>query len=245
MQYISSPAGDNLCRSLPVMTSRSLSPDCSLLALVIFLVLLLLGLPACDVSFDDACPGSQAAILSVCTPLTPPKHTHGATPVHKKTKKMKPTPGPFPPPIPTPSPTPSPTPPVVTQVLIKKVATHYLDLVLEKRYQEAYALLSAAVRAEEPFADFVKNPNYTLPGGCWKVGDIMATPLDSQRGIANIQLTQVSCSDDSPIAYYDWVIHLQLQQGCLVIVSIGLYPAAALPKLDESRHGPSPVMMMI
>jgi hypothetical protein len=107
-----------------------------------------------------------------------------------------------------------------------KTVTDYIDLVLEERYREAYALLSAAVRAEEPFADFVKNPNYTLFSGCWKTGDVMATPLDSQRGIANVQLTQVSCSDDSPLAYYDWVLRLQLQQGRLVIVSIALYPAA-------------------
>jgi hypothetical protein len=229
MQYISSPEGDNLCRSLPVMTSRPLSPGYSLLAFVMFLVLLLLGLPACEQSFDDACPGSQAAILSVCASPTPPKYTHGAMHAHKRVKRLKrlkPTPGPFPPPTPTPSPTPSPTPIVVTPDLIMKTATHYLDLVLEGRYQEAYALLSAAVRAQEPFADFVKNPNYTLFSGCWKIENIMASPLNSHGGIANVQLTQVSCSDDSPIAYYDWVIRLQLQQGHLVIVSIGLYPAA-------------------
>jgi hypothetical protein len=236
MQYISSPEGDNLCRSLPVRTSRPLSPGYSLLAFVMFLVLLLSGLPACGESFASTCPGSQAAILSVCMPPSHPKHTHVAMHTHTKTKKLKPTPGPFPPPTPTSSPTPSPTPIVVTPGLIMKTATHYLDLVLEGRNQEAYALLSAAARAQEPFDDFVKNPNYTLSSGCWKIVKIMATPLNSQRGIANVQLTQVSCSDDSPIAYYDWVISLQLQQDHLVIISIGLYPAAPASQLTNDPH---------
>lgn len=226
MNYILSLDEDNLCRSLPVMAARPPSPGYLILAPVTFLVLLILGLSACGESFDSPCPGSQAAIFSACMPPSHPKHTYRATNAHTKTKKMKPTPGPFPPPTPTPSPTPSPTPPVVTPELIMKTATHYLDLVLEGRYREAYALLSAAVRAQEPFADFVKNPNYTLFSGCWKIENIMASPLKSQGGIANVQLTQVSCSDDSPLAYYDWVIRLQLQQGHLVIVSIGLYPAA-------------------
>jgi hypothetical protein len=226
MNYILSLGEDTLCRSLPVMTSRHPSPGYPLLAFVTFLVLLLFGQSACGESFASTCPGSQAAILSVCMPSSHPKHTHVAMHTHTKTKKLKPTPGPFPPPTPTPSPTPSPIPPVVTRALIMKTVTHYIDLVLEGRYREAYVLLSAAARAQEPFDDFVKNPNYTLSSGCWQIGNIMVSPLDSQRGIANIQLTQVSCSDDSPIAYYDWVIRLQLQQGHLVIVSIGLYPAA-------------------
>ena len=224
MQYISSPDEDNLCRSLPEIVARPPSPGYLILASVAFLVLLLFSLTACGESFDSTCPGSQAAILSDCTPPSHPKPTSKATHAHTKTKKLKPTPGPLPPPTPTPSPT--PTPIVVTPSLIMKTATHYLDLVLEGRYQEAYALLSAAVHAQESFADFVKNPNYTLFSGCWKIENIMASPLNSQGGIANVQLTQVSCGDDSPLAYYDWVIRLQLQQGHLVIVSIGLYPAA-------------------
>ena len=126
----------------------------------------------------------------------------------------------------SPTPTPSPTPIVVTRKLIMKTVTHYIDLVLEERYREAYALLSAAVRAQEPFDDFVKNPNYTLFSSCWRIGDIMASSLNSRHGIANVQLTQVSCGNDSPIAYYDWVIRFQVEQNHLVIVSIGLYPAA-------------------
>jgi len=223
MQYISSREGDNLCRSLPVMTSRPLSPGYSLLAFVMFLVLLILGLPACEQSFDNACPALQAATLSVCGHPTPPKHINRVMYTDTKTKKLKPTPTPSP----TSSPVLSPAPPVITGALIMKTVTHYLDLVLvEERYKEAYALLSIEVQAGEPFADFVKNSNYTLLGGCWKIGDIKATPLDSQRGIANIQLAQVSCSDDSPITYDDWEIHVQWQQDHLVIVSIGLYPAA-------------------
>jgi len=224
MNHILSLDEDNLCRSLPVMTSKRPSPGYPKLASVAFLALLLFALSACGESFDSTCPGSQAAILSVCMPPSHPKPTSKATHAHAKKKTLQPTPGPLPPPPPTPSPT--PTPVVVTSELIMKTATHYLDLVLEGRYQEAYAQLSAAVRAQEPFADFVKNPNYTLFSGCWKIENIMASPLNSQGGIANIQLTQVSCSDDSPLAYYDWLIRLQLQQGHLMIVSIGLYPAA-------------------
>jgi len=54
----------------------------------------------------------------------------------------------------------------------------------------------------------------------------MASPLNGQRGIANIQLIQVSCGNDSPIAYYDWVFRFHMEQGHLVLVSLDLYPAA-------------------
>jgi hypothetical protein len=183
---------------------------------VVFLVLLLLGLAACGQSFGDACSDSQATILSACTSPTPPGHTHKMSHTHTEVIKLKPTP----------SPTPSPTPIVVTQKLISKSVTHYIDLVLEERYWEAYKLLSAEERAQEPFNDFKQNPNYTLSRGCWKIGDIMTSPLNSQSGIANVQLTQISCSDDRLIAYYDWVIRFQIEQNHLVIVSIDLYPAA-------------------
>jgi len=222
MRYISSLDEDNLCRSLPVMLARPPSPFYLILASVAFLVLLLFGLTACGENFDSICPGSQAAIMSVCMPPSHPKPTSKATHAHTKTKKLKPTAGPLPPPTPTPS----PTPVVVTSELIMKTATHYLDLVLEGRYREAYALLSAEVRAGEPFDNFIQNPNYTLPNGCWQVRDILASQLGSQRGVASILLTQVSCADGSPMGYYAWAMRLQWQQGHLVIVSIGLYPTA-------------------
>jgi hypothetical protein len=224
MNYILSLGEDALCRPLPVMTSRDPSPSYPILAFVAFLVLLIFGLSACGESFASTCPGSQAASLSVCMPPSHPKHTHVAMHTHTKTKKLKPTPGPFPPP--TPSPTPSPTPIVVTSELIMKTATHYLDLVLEGRYREAYALLSAEVRAGEPFDDFMQNPDYTLPSGCWQVRDILANQMGSQGGVASILLTQVSCTDESPMGYYAWAMRLQWQQGHLAIVSIGLYPTA-------------------
>jgi len=223
MNYMLSLDEDNLCQSLPVTAARPPSPSYLILASVMFLVLLTFSLSACGERFDSTCSDSKAPILSACTPSAPPKHTHKVSHPHTKIKKLKPTPGPLPPPLPTPS----PTPPVVTRALIMKTVTHYIDLVLvEERYREAYALLSAAVRAQEPFDDFVKNPNYTLFSSCWRIGAIMASSLNSQRGIANVQLTQVSCSDDSPIAYYDWVIRFQIEHNCLLIVSIGLYPAA-------------------
>ncbi len=104
MNYILSLGEDTLCRSLPVMNSRRPSPGYPILAFVAILVLLLFGLSACGESFASTCPGSQAAILSVCMPPSHPKHTHRAMHAHTKTKKLKPTPGPFPPPMPTPSP---------------------------------------------------------------------------------------------------------------------------------------------
>lgn len=226
MNYILSLDEDALCRPLPGMTSRPPSPRRPILASVVFLVLLLFSLSACSESLDSTCPGSQAAILSVCMPPSHPKHTHVAMHAHKRTKKLKPTPGPFPPPTPTPLPTPSPAPPVVTPALIMKTATHYLDLVLEGRYREAYAILSAEVRAGEPFDNFIQNPNYTLPSGCWQIHDILASKLGSQGGVASILLAQVSCADSSPEGYYAWTMRLQWQQGHLVIVSIGLYPTA-------------------
>jgi len=127
---------------------------------------------------------------------------------------------------PTLSPTPTSLPVAVTPARIRKTATLYLDLVLERRYWEAYQILSVEVRAGEPFSDFKINQNYTLFSGCWTVDNILVSQLDNQNGIVNIELTNVSCDDNSPIVYYDWVIRLQLQQGHLVIVSIGLYPAA-------------------
>ena len=181
---------------------------------VVFLVLLLLGLSACGESFGSTCSDPQATILSACPSPTPSRHTHKVSHTHTKVIKLKPTPSP------------TPTPIVVTQKLISKAVTHYIDLVLEERYWEAYKLLSAEEGAQEPFNDFKQNPNYTLSRGCWRIDRISAHRIDSQRGIANVELTNVSCGDNSPLAYYDWVIRLQLQQGHLVIVSIGLYPAA-------------------
>src|SRR6266516_4485901 len=157
MQRTSNSDEDHLYRSLPV----------------VFLVLLLLGLSACGESFDSTCSDSQATILSACTPSSPPKHIHKVSHVRTKVKKLKPTP--------------APTPIVVTSARIIKSATHYLDLVLEGRYREAYAILSAALRAQEPFADFVKNPNYSLFTGCWKSGHIMSSPRNSQHFIENVQ----------------------------------------------------------
>ena len=213
MQCTSNSDEDHLYQSLPV----------------VFLVLLLFGLAACEQSSGNACSSVQVTILFACIPPSLPQHTHNVSHPHTRVKKFKPAPGPLPPPTPapTPSPIPSPASPIVTRALIIKIVNHYIDLVLKEHYKEAYAILSAALRAQEPFADFVKNPNYTLSSGCWKISDIiMASPLNGQHGVANIQLTQVSCSGDSPIAYYDWVFHFHMEQGHLVLVSLDLYPAA-------------------
>lgn len=90
---------------------------------------------------------------------------------------------------------------------------------------EAYGMLSPEVRAQEPFSDFEQNHNYTLFQGCWTIDNIFVSQLTSQSGIVSIELTNVSCEDISPIAYFDWVLRFHLEQGQWVIVSIGLYPA--------------------
>lgn len=118
--------------------------------------------------------------------------------------------------------------PEVTPVgpeLVEKRVMHYVGLVLEKQYSQAYDILGADVRAQEPFDDFVVNREYTLYTGCWTIGQVFVGQADDQTWHVGVEMTQVVCDDDSPVAYFYWHFRLQVQ-GELVIISIGLYPTA-------------------
>ncbi len=182
--------------------------------LIPVLLVLLLSLCAYVDSPDNLCSGSQLTVALLCMASSnsqsiPPAKKLTLTPV-----------------LPSPSSTPpcsTPQPPIPLN--LEKAATYYLELVLGGCYIEAYSMLSPEVRAREPFSHFKKNWNYTLFQGCWQIDNIFSSQSDSQSGIVSIELTNVSCDDGSPIAYYDWILRFHLEQGQWVLVSIGLYPA--------------------
>lgn len=128
-------------------------------------------------------------------------------------------------PSPTSTPTALPTPTRIGPDTVRKRVTDYVYPVLVGQYMKAYGFLSADVRVQEPYAVFVSDPEYTLYTGCWKVGQIFVAQGDAQTWEAGVEMTQVACDDDSPIAYFYWHFRLQVQ-GELVITSIGLYPTA-------------------
>ncbi len=193
---------DDLCLPLlqisSVVIRRRLNARC-----FVPVVLLLVVLFACAVNSGDAHADSQATFVPTCTPST----------------SM---------PILLPSPSLSPTPPSSSdQELIEKRVWYYITLVFDGHCQQAYDVLSSDMRAQEPFSDFTQNQNYTLFQGCWQIVNIFPSQSDTQSAIASIELTNVSCDDNSPIAYFDWILRFHLEQGQLVIVSIGLYPTAS------------------
>ena len=94
-------------------------------------------------------------------------------------------------------------------------------------YRKAYNLLSADLQASEPYDDFIQNPNYTLKKGCWITGTMHVSQRNSLTWDGGVELTQVSCVDTTPIAYYDWHFEVQNQNGLFVITSLGLYPTGS------------------
>ncbi len=106
---------------------------------------------------------------------------------------------------------------------------HYEELVVVDggAYRKAYNLLSADLQASEPYNDFIKNANYTLKKGCWTIGAIHVSQRNSLTWDVGVELTQVSCVDITPIAYYDWRFQVQKQYGLFVITSLGLYPTGS------------------
>ncbi len=89
---------------------------------------------------------------------------------------------------------------------------------------KAYAILSADERAQEPYDVFLHDMEFTLLPGCWMIGQDFVSQIDSQTGDVGIEMTQVSCIDGSPSAFFYWHFRVQVQNGRLVITSIGLYP---------------------
>jgi len=140
----------------------------------------------------------------------------------------------MPSPIPTPGVAPSqaPTPTAILQLTDQKVVTnkvqHYEELVVvDGAYRKAYDLLSADLQSTEPYDDFIQNPNYTLKKGCWITGTMHVSQRSSLTWDGGVELTQVSCVDTTPIAYYDWHFEVQNQNGLFVITSLGLYPTGS------------------
>ena len=177
------------------------------------LLVLLVSFSACVDNPDNLCSGSRPTVALLCMASSnsqsiPPAKQWTLTPIPLSPAS---TPSCLPPPIP---------------LNLEKTATHYLEIVLRGCDVEAYGILSPEVRAREPFSDFKQNWNYTLFQGCWQIDNIFSSQSDSQSGIVSIELTNVSCDDNSPIEYFDWVLRFHLEQGKWVIVSIGLYPTA-------------------
>ena len=181
---------------------------------ILVLLVLLVSLCAYVNSPDNLCSGSQPTVALFCMASS---NSQSIPPIKQLTLT------PVPPSPPSTPPCSTPQPPIPLN--LEKAATYYLELVLVGCYIEAYSMLSPEVRAREPFSDFKKNWNYTLFQGCWQIGNISPSQSDSQSGIVSIELTNVSCEEISPIAYFDWILHFHLKQGQLVITSIGLYPA--------------------
>jgi len=177
------------------------------------LLVLLVSLCAYVDSPDNLCSGSQPTVALLCMASS---NSQSIPPV----KQLTLTPIP-----PSPASTPSCPPPPIP-LNLEKTATHYLEIVLRGCDVEAYGILSPEMHAQESFSDFEQNHNYILFQGCWTIDNIFVFQLDSQSGIVSIELTNVSCDDNSPIAYFDWVLRFHLEQGQWVIVSIGLYPTA-------------------
>jgi len=112
--------------------------------------------------------------------------------------------------------------------------THYFELVLNQQYQQAYELLSADQQAQEPFSDFVKNPNYTLMPGCWTIDVTIAPQLepDGETWHMAIEFEYVKYGDNTTITYY-WDLHLRMEHGHFVIDAIGLLPTGIEPTVNS------------
>ena len=129
---------------------------------------------------------------------------------------------------PSQAPTPTPILELTDQQVVTNTIQHYENLVVaDGAYRKAYNLLSADLQASEPYDDFIQNPNYTLKKGCWITGTIHVSQRNSLTWDGGVELTQVSCVDTTPIAYYDWHFEVQNQNGLFVITSLGLYPTGS------------------
>jgi len=125
-------------------------------------------------------------------------------------------------------PIPSPTPPIDYKALVHDETINYYELILHGLYSAAYAMLSPDRQAHMSLTEFESNYNYTLSQACWKdngLTDVMQ--LDNTTWAVAMKLSQVSCDDSTPMAYFSWSFRWQMQQNHLVIIAIGLYPTAS------------------
>jgi hypothetical protein len=202
----------------------------SLLLVIIGLGLVCLSTPSlvtnlgCSaLALDSTCqPPSHPTVVRFATVTVPSTVAPTATPT------FMPSPTPTPGVAPSQAPTATPVPEFTDQQVATNTINHYVVLVVvDGADRKAYNLLSADLQASEPYDDFIKNANYTLKKGCWIIGTMHVSQRNSLTWDVGVELTQVSCVDTTPIAYYDWRFQVQKQNGLFVITSLGLYPTGS------------------
>jgi hypothetical protein len=181
---------------------------------LIAVVLLLIVLFAYGVDSGHVHAASQTIFVPACSPSTDATSTSATTSSPSSLLILLPSQ--------SLSPTPTSSP---KQQPIEKWVWHYITLVFDGQCQEAYGMLSPDVRAQEPYIVFLNDMEYTLLPGCWMIGRDSISQLDSRTWNVWIEMTQVSCDNNSPIVFYSWHFRVQVQDDQLVIVRIGLYPA--------------------
>ena len=203
---------------------------CYSFSVALTLVLLSFCLMACSLASDCG----ATVLNSACQPSSRPTTASSPTPTERSATTPTATPTFMPSPTPTPgvapsqAPTPTPILELNDQQVVTNTINHYVVLVVvDEAYRKAYNLLSADLQASEPYDDFIQNPNYTLKKGCWITGTMHVSQRNSLTWDVGVELTQVSCVDTTPIAYYDWRFHVQKQNGLFVITSVGLYPTGS------------------
>ena len=147
-------------------------------------------------SHPTVVPSPSATVRSTVVPTATPTLTLSPTPTAGVAPSQAPTLTPF--------------SGLTDQQVVTNTVQHYVDLVVvEGAYRKAYNLLSADLQASEPYDDFIQNANYTLKKGCWITGTMHVSQRDSLTWDVGVELTQVSCVDATPIAYFDW--HFEVQ----------------------------------
>src|SRR5947209_19344401 len=213
-----------------ILQSNIVKKLCYSFSVSLAVVLLSCCLMACGLA--SGCGASD--LSSTCQPTShptvapSPRVTPRSTAIPAATRTLAPGPTPAAGVAPSQAPTPTPFSGLPDQQVVTNTVQHYEDLVVvEGAYRKAYNLLSADLQASESYGDFIQNPNYTLKKGCWITGAMHVSQRDSLTWDAGVELTQVSCVDTTPIAYFDWHFEVQNQNGLFVIASIGLYPTGS------------------
>ena len=203
---------------------------CYSFAVTLTLVLLSFCLMACGLASECG----ATVLNSSCQPSSRPTTASSSTPTARLTVAPTATPALMPSPTPTPGVAPSqaPTPTPILELTDQQVVTNTINnyvvlVVVDGADRKAYNLLSADLQAREAYDDFIQNPNYTLKKGCWITGTMHVSQRNSLTWDVGVELTQVSCVDTTPIAYYDWRFQVQKQNGLFVITSVGLYPTGS------------------
>lgn len=110
----------------------------------------------------------------------------------------------------------------------------YFHYVGKRQLSLAYGMLSPGLHSREPFADFLKNDNYTLTkDGSWTVDKIAVSRQDGAAWNVGVELIFYAASSSRWISYY-WNIHFQIIDGRAMIVAIGLYPTGTGRRKSET-----------